>query len=193
MLDMIAQYLPTIGVAIGVAVTWLWAEYRKKKKEDEATIAERERSYTERLEGRLKDREVEIERLSKDLLAARTIDQDPEDVLKNLVDSDIGISWVKRRVSSTEYRMLRVSAGYARILLKDAPEYYDGKSDAEVWGDETAARFLANDEDVHARQEGKHVVEEVKNGRFIGRKFPIYISGRNYIIGIGDFEVVGDV
>ena len=189
MLELLAQHLPILGPPIGVALAWVWTELRKKKKEDALDVVDRERTYSERLEGRLKDRETDIERLSKELLAARvSAHEDPEDVLKSIVDNDVGVSWVKKRVGPNQYRMLRVSLGYAKLLLKDAPESYDGKTDEQIWGAEAAARFTANDEKVHTTQAGMHVTEGVNGGSFVGRKFPLHIAGNNYIVGIGNWE-----
>lgn len=187
MLELLAQYLPVLGPPIGIAIAWIWTEARKKKKEDALDVVDRERTYSERLEGRLKDREADIERLSKELLAARH-NEDPEDVLKSIVDSDVGVSWVKVRLGPKDYRMLRVSLGYAKLLLKDAPESYDGKTDAQIWGAEAAAKFTANDEKVHTTQTGMHVVEKVNGGIFTGRKFPLHVAGKNYIVGIGNWD-----
>lgn len=189
MLELLAQYVPILGPPIGVGLAWIWTEFRKKKKEDAVDVVDRERTYSERLEGRLKDRESDIERLSKDLLAARvSAHEEPEDVLKSIVDNDVGVSWVKKRIGANDYRMLRVSLGYAKLLLKDAPESYDGKTDEQIWGAEAAARFTANDEKVHTTQAGMHVTENVNGGSFVGRKFPLHIAGNNYIVGIGNWE-----
>jgi hypothetical protein len=185
----IGLWVAAIGTPVGGAIAWLWNEMRKAGKERSLSDIERERTYADRLETRLKDREADIERLSKELMTARTADGlGPEEVLRSLIDGDPGISWVKKRISASNYVMVRVSLGYARDLLQGAPEDYDGKRDDQIWPAATAAIFAANDEKVHKSQQGLHVTEEFGTGKFIGRKFPVHMAGNNYVVGIGSYE-----
>jgi len=185
----IGLWIAGVGTPVGASIAWLWNEVRKNAKEKATSDIERERTYADRLENRLRDREADIERLSKELMLARTADGlAPEEVLRSLIDNDPGISWVKKRISASNYIMVRVSAGYARELLHGAPEEYDNKRDDQIWPAALAARFAANDEHVHSNQTGVHVVEELPAGKFIGRKFPVHITGANYVIGIGSYE-----
>jgi hypothetical protein len=185
----------TIATPIGAAVVWIVAERRKYAKETvvrEDTEAERERTFSERVTNRLKTAEETIERLTREIVEERlkhNANLVPVDVLRTIIDNDPGISWVKKRVKSGEYQMVRVSAGYAKIFLKGPPELYDGKSDFDIWPKDIAAEFVANDETVYTTQEGQHVVELTTVGRIIGRKFPVRLSdAQDYIIGIGVYE-----
>jgi len=185
----IGLWIAAIGTPVGGAVAWLWNEMRKAGKEKASSDIERERTYADRLEHRLRDREADIERLSKELMVARTADGlSPEEVLRMFIDNDPGISWVKKRISASNYIMVRVSRGYAVKILHGAPEDYDGKRDDQIWPAAAAAIFAANDEKVHVNQEGAHVTEEFAGGKFIGRKFPVHIAGNNYVVGIGSYE-----
>lgn len=185
----IGLWIAAIGTPIGGAFVWIWNEVRKGGKEKATTDIERERTYADRLETRLRERETDVERLSKELMLARTADGlAPEEVMRSLIDNDPGISWVKKRISASSFIMVRVSCGYAKILLRGAPEDYDGKRDDQIWPAATAAIFGANDELVHTSQNGLHVVEELPEGKFIGRKFPVHIAGNNYVVGIGSYE-----
>ena len=85
--------------------------------------------------------------------------------------------------------MVRVSEGYAKVILSGPAELYDGKSDYDIWPTETAYVFIQNDELVYRTQEGHHLVEPTPHGRFIGRKFPVRLAdGQDYIVGIGVYE-----
>lgn len=185
----IGLWIAAIGTPVGGAVVWLWNELRKAGKEKAASDIERERTYADRLEARLRDREADIERISKELMLSRTADGlAPEEVLRSLIDNDPGISWVKKRISASNYIMVRVSRGYAVSILHGAPEDYDGKRDNQIWPADVAAKFNTNDELVHTTQVGTHVVEVLSDGKFIGRKFPVHIAGSNYVVGIGSYE-----
>jgi hypothetical protein len=185
----IGLWIAALGTPIGGAFVWFWNEVRKNRKEKSSTDIERERTYADRLESRLRDREADVERLSKELMGARTASGvAPEEVLRSLIDNDPGISWVKKRISASNYVMVRVSAGYAKDLLHGAPEDYDGKRDDQIWPAAVAAGFAVNDELAHTGQVGIHVVEILDHGKFIGRKFPVHIAGSNYVVGIGSYE-----
>jgi hypothetical protein len=185
----------TIATPIGAAVVWIVAERRKYKKDAAArdqNEAERERSYAERVTNRLKTAEETIERLTRELVEERlkhNVGLIPADVLKTIVDNDPGLSWVKRRIKEGVYQMVRVSEGYAKVILKGPAELYDGKTDYDIWPNETAFLFVQNDELVYRTQEGHHLVEPTPDGRFVGRKFPVRLSdGQDYIVGIGVYE-----
>jgi hypothetical protein len=159
-----------LATPIGGAIAWIWHETRKAKKEKTLEIvseAERERSYATRLEARLKARDEEIERLMTKLAHY----EDPEDILKSLIDNDPGISYIKKRVGKDNYSIVRISAGYARVL-GEAPEVFDGKDFPSP-----------SDEKVYSSQIGVWVEEPMADGKFVGRKFPLV----SYIVGIGDY------
>lgn len=187
LMSFLVTYVPVLGPPLAIALAWIITERRKAMKEDEKDTSERERTYSDRLENRLKERESDIERLSKEIMALRD-NLSPEDVIKSLIDNDPGISWAKRRVGVGMFVMVRVSSGYAKTLLRGAPEDYDGKRDSDMWPPGQAETFAKNDELVHTQQEGLHVEEPVSNGKFIGRKFPVHIRGNNYVVGIGNYE-----
>lgn len=185
----------TIATPIGAAVAYIVAERRKFKKDAAArdiNEAERERSYAERVTNRLKTAEETIERLTREIVEERLKHNAgliPIDVLKSIVDNDPGVSWVKRRISEGVFHMVRVSDGYAKVILRGPPELYDGKTDYDIWPKEVAYAFSMNDELVYRTQEGHHLVESTPSGRFIGRKFPVRLSdGQDYIVGIGIYE-----
>lgn len=187
----IGLWIAAVGTPIGGAFVWIWNEIRKTGKEKISSDIERERTYADRLESRLRDREADIERLSKELMLSRTADGlSPEEVMRSVIDNDPGISWVKKRISASNYIMVRVSRGYAVTILHGAPEDYDGKRDDQIWPADMAAKFTVNDELVHTTQVGAHVNEELKSGKFIGRKFPVHIAGNNYVVGIGSYEPI---
>lgn len=185
----------TIATPIGGALVWIIAErkkYQKTESERANTEAERERSYADRITNRLKVSEETIERLTLELVEERlkhNVGLVPADVLKTIVDNDPGLSWVKHRIKEGEYRMVRVSDGYAKLFLQGPTGLYDGKSDYEIWPKDIADQFVKNDELVYKTQEGHHIVEPTTEGRFVGRKFPIRLSdGQDYIVGIGVYE-----
>lgn len=82
---------------IGAALAWVWHESRKYKKdlhEKALSEADRERSYSERLEVRLKNREIELEKALTDLMDCR--EGDPKDILESIIYADHGISWAEK-------------------------------------------------------------------------------------------------
>lgn len=192
-LEEIGTYIPIIGVPLAGAIAWVYNEYRKDKKEKSLSDITRERTYADRLEHRLLDREADIERLSKQVMEARTLTgMSPEEVLKDFVNNDPGLSWVKKRVGPYSYTMIRVSKGYAKTFLKGPPEIYDGKTDNDMWPIEVAVMFAQNDEKVYIDQEGIHIVEKTPDGNFVGRKFPVHLEGADYVIGVGGYEPISD-
>ena len=180
---------------VAAAIVYVMNERRKakaEKKKEELDEAERERSYSERLSNRLKSAEETIERITKELTEERLKQNKhlvPSDILRDFIDSDPGVSWVKRRIGDSEFVMIRCSKGYAKIILEGPPELYDGKSDHEIWDKDTAVSFNTTDEQVYKKQEGVHLSEKTPKGTFIGRKFPIRLpDGGDYVVGIGIFE-----
>lgn len=84
---------------LGAAIAWIWHEILKHKKEkalQAVSEADRERSYSERLEARLKAREEELEKVLVELMDLRLSYSDPEDVLKSIIESDTGVSWATK-------------------------------------------------------------------------------------------------
>ena len=85
--------------AIGAAIAWVWHElvkHRKEQREAQISEADRERSYSERLEARLKAREQELEKALIELMDLKLTFQSPEDILTSIIESDHGISWVSK-------------------------------------------------------------------------------------------------
>lgn len=198
-LDQIVTQVLSIATPISAALVYILNERNKakrQKKQDDLDEAERERSYSDRVSNRLKSAEETIERLTKELTEERLRHNKhiiPSDVLRDFIDSDPGVSWVKRRMAENEYIMIRCSKGYAKEILQGPPDIYDGKSDEEIWGKQTADNFNKTDEEVYKHQEGVHLSEHTPKGTFVGRKFPIRLpDGVDYIVGIGIFEKVGE-
>ena len=194
-LDQIITQILSIATPISAALVYIINERQKakrQKKQDDIDEAERERSYSERVSNRLRTAEETIERLTRELTEERLGQNKhviPSDILRDFIDSDPGISWVKRRMAENEYVMIRCSKGYAKEILQGPASLYDGKTDEEIWDKETAAIFVHNDEKVYRQQEGIHLTEKTPKGVFVGRKFPIRLpDGVDYIVGIGIFE-----
>jgi hypothetical protein len=196
-------------VALIAGAVWGgWREIKKTNQDDLAkqderdkSIAERELSYSERLENRVKRLEEQRASLEKDketlqteliqLKLAHAESLEPEEILRQIVDQDPGLMWVKKRISPLNFVMVRVSKGYARAYLGGPQSLYDGKTDAAIWGEEVAALFAETDERVYIKQDGEHVEELVigspsgAEGTFKGRKYPISLPSGDYIVGIG--------
>lgn len=193
--DQIVTQVLSIVTPISAALVYILNERNKakrQKKQDEIDEAERERLYSDRVSNRLKTAEETIERLTRELTQER-IGQNkhiiPADILRDFIDSDPGISWVKRRMTENQYVMIRCSKGYAKEILQGPPDIYDGKSDEEIWGKEVADSFVKTDEQIYKNQEGIHLIEKTPKGVFVGRKFPIRLpDGIDYVVGIGSFE-----
>lgn len=101
---------------LGAAIAWVWHEIVKNKKEralQAISEADRERSYSERIEARLKAREQELEKaLDMNLKLAK-----PEEVLKSIIESDSGISWATKD----------------GILVAKSPNYKDSVGRTFFW------------------------------------------------------------
>lgn len=84
---------------LGAAIAWVWHEITKHKKEkalQAISEADRERSYSERIEARLKAREQELEKVLVELMDLKLTHAEPEEVLKSIIESDSGISWATK-------------------------------------------------------------------------------------------------
>ncbi len=84
---------------LGAAIAWTWHEivkHRKTEAEREISEADRERSYSERLEARLLAREQELEKALIELMNLRLTSQTPEEVLISIINSDHGVSWATK-------------------------------------------------------------------------------------------------
>lgn len=198
-LDQIITQILSIATPISAALVYVLNERQKakrQKKQDDLDEAERERSYSDRVSNRLKTAEETIERLTKELTEERLGQNKhivPSDVLRDFIDSDPGISFIKKRMAENEYIMIRCSKGYAKEILQGPPDIYDNKTDKEIWGKEAADIFAKTDEEVYKKQEGVHLSEKTSKGTFVGRKFPIRLpDGVDYVVGIGIFEKNGE-
>ena len=205
--DLFDEYWPLIVLTVGAA----WGGWREIKKTSEAdqhkrddrdvTIAERELSYSGRLENRIANLEPQRVTLEKDketlqteviqLKLAASDNSDPEDVLRHIVDEDPGIMWIKKRRGPKNFVMLRVSRTYATTYLGGPQNLYDGKTDADLWDKEIADMFTETDEKVYVNQVGEHIEELIigspsgAEGIFKGRKYAISLSSGDYVIGTG--------
>ena len=179
--------------AIGGGIAWIF----KKRKELRVERAEEELTYTGRLEKRLNSLMDENQRILDELIQARAAlagDRiPPNEVLRSIVRADeLGLMWAKERVAEFKFNMVAVSPAYAREFLGGPPEMYEGRRDADIWPEEVAAAFAANDEAAHKTQQTVAVKEKVQGGgtnaagMFIGRKFPVRLGDRDFIIGIGE-------
>lgn len=217
----IADYLlenwPQIAgvlAVIGTAIAWLSAkakEWRKEQREQRAGQREADLSYTEILEDRLKRQELRLK--EKDADVARVTEENiqlrvaatkgktpPADVLRTIIRSDeLGLSWAKKRITDFDFIMVAVSPAYARQFLGGPPEIYEGRRDREIWPEDIAAAFIANDEEVFKTQTGLSVRERVEGSRtnaagwFVGRKFSVRLAdGCDYLVGIGDLYTDDD-
>lgn len=207
--EAISQHWAELGLiagGVGGALTWAY-NFRKKAKADviaeEQSVLQRELSYQERLESRVKEAEQRAERLLTDNInlrveAARK-GTPPSEVLAQVIASDPGIIWAKRREESpngeARYVMLKCSFTFGRIFLGGSPDLYTGKTDYDVWPKDVADAFFANDELAFFSQSGQHVEEPVRgslsgvSGMFIGRKYPVTLQdGHTYLIGTGRWE-----
>jgi len=75
---------------IGAALAWMWHELNKAKKEvKEQAVSDinREKSYSDRLEARLRDREKDLEKALIELMNLRLNSADPEDILKSIIEA----------------------------------------------------------------------------------------------------------
>jgi hypothetical protein len=133
--------------------------------------------------------QMELFELRKEL---SSVYKSPEELLEKIVsECPHYLMWIKKRISKKNYIMVVVNKEYASKLLQNHPDFYKGKSDLDIWGEETAKIFSEHDELVFATQNGIHVEEEVRNslsgisGVFRGVKYPIRIKNDNYIVGIG--------
>jgi len=83
---------------LGAAIAWTWHEIRKAKKDAQETAvseADRERSYSSRLEARLIAREQELEKALIELMNLRLTTQTPEEILISIINSISG-SWASK-------------------------------------------------------------------------------------------------
>lgn len=208
-LDFILARAERVGIFLtflGGGIAWVWAQWRQERKDRAAQkggVLEKELAYTDRVEKRNEMLLADHERLLKELLRAR--EQlagnhiPPEEILRSIVRADeLGLIWVKERVAEFDFVMVAVSPRYARDLLGGPPEIYDGRRDADIWPHDVAATFAANDEATHKMQETIAVKERVEGGgtnaagMFVGRKFPVRIGARDFIMGIGELILDGE-
>jgi hypothetical protein len=186
-----------VGGTISWVVSQIWAS-KKHESSERADFITRVNEYSDRQDIRLKDRDDQIEILTKQLIEARlqisenTTHTPPLEVIKFVVDADIGIMWVKRRVSPNNFVMIRVSRGYAQKYLGGSQEAYDNLPDDRVWPKDLAQAFNNNDEQVYQKQQGIEVNERMYGsatgvtGYFRGRKYPLRVGSFDLVFGIGD-------
>lgn len=194
-----------IIIPIGGGIAWAVNEHRKGRKEKDesrASIVEREQSYSDRLEERLRREQERNEQLSRELIDARLASADkgtpPVDIVRQIIQSDNGISFAKRRVDDGEWRMIRVSNGFAKTFLGGPPEIYDDKPDSAIFPSHQAELYLETDEKVYKTQQGVSMEEPVYDsptgvtGLFRGRKYVLRLpDGTDVLIGTGEFYPEG--
>lgn len=120
-------------------------------------------------------------------------------MIKAVIDADVGLAWANERVGPNQWRMIRVSPGYARLYLGGTSRIYDGKYDTEIWGDALGEIFTKENEQVYASQSGITVRNRVLSdhtgaeGYFVGRKFSLRLdTGEDIVIGSGDHLSLAD-
>tara|TARA_Y100001951_G_C11265397_1_gene255162 strand:- start:31 stop:669 length:639 start_codon:yes stop_codon:yes gene_type:complete len=209
MLEIIISNIVPISTAIvavlttlGGGIAWLKNDMRKTKAELEkaaTSIASREQKYSEVLEKRIDMKDKDLQRISQELIELRIAQAgknvNPEEILKEVVKADnLGIMWVNKRSAERVWTMVGVSKMYAATFLGGPQELYEGRTDHEIFDEETANGFIDNNEKVYKDQEGIRVEETVKSkytgvmGVFKGRKFPIRLpNGNDYIMGVGEW------
>lgn len=126
------------------------------------------------------------------LQAAREADLEMA-FLREMIRSLPGLFWAKWQTKDGEYKMIAVSRDYASLYLGNKNTLlYEGKTDASIWGKETATAFKENDD--RAVNHGKPVwVEEPitspisgVSGRFVGWKWPAQIDDHTIVCGMGE-------
>lgn len=195
-----------VGGGVAAALIWLrkfLKDIRSDARANSDALDERERAWSERVEERLIAANQKNERLTEENIqlrieAARK-GTPPVDVLKAMIMADPGIIWAKVREfddgGKSRYRMVLCSFTFCRIFLTGGPEQYENKLDSEIWPEDIARTFQANDELTYLKQRGIDVREPVRGspsgivGTFVGRKFPLSLpDGKDYIIGTGVLE-----
>jgi hypothetical protein len=194
-------WIVPLSTVVGSAVTWIASQVWAAKKHESSERSEfvtRMNEYSDRQDIRIKDRDEQIENLTKELIQARlqlsekTTHTPPLEVIKSVIDADIGVMWVKRRVSEYRFAMIRVSKGYAQKYLGGSPEVYDNLFDEQIWPKEIAEAFAQSDELVYKLQDGVEICEKISgsptkiDGLFRGRKYPMRVGVFDLIIGIGE-------
>jgi len=202
-------YISAGTTAAGAVGAWFVSQMfavRKIESSERNELLTRIHQYSERQDDRLRERDDQIEKLTKDLIESRFRVAEisktnvlPIDVVKAVIDADVGLAWANERVGPDLWRMVRVSPGYARLYLGGTSRIYDGKYDAEIWGDELGLIFTQENEHVYASQTGITVRNRVHSehtgaeGYFIGRKFSLRLStGEDIVMGSGDHLSLAD-
>lgn len=173
---------------LALAAAWIYTQIKSKKTEDnkeKIDIADRERQYSERTEARLRKAQEELENVMKEL----GTQEKPEVVLKEVVDKDPGLMFIKKRVAPKVFVYLKVSPGFAVTYLGGPSEIIENNSENLLgWN------FAESDENIFTSQTGRVIREAVYSpltgvkGTFVGRKFPLVFGTNHYIVGVGDHE-----
>lgn len=176
-----------IGLVLGGGGLGFYFNYlisnRKTDQDEFKLLIETWREDNERLRQREHQNSLEIKKLSDELSNLKN-----KLVMLESAHFDLPLpQWLK----DTDGTMLSVNAEYENIFL--APMHlkatdYIGKSDDEIWGEETAYHFRETDKKVYRSKKPHHVIEIIPDGnggtvRYEIFKYPRY-SG-NVIIGIG--------
>lgn len=111
--------------------------------------------------------------------------------LKEFTVSFPGLLWIKKRLDDGTWSMYSLSRTYAEAYLGRSPDYYVGKTDAEIWGDDAAAIFKKGDDAAYERGVAVQVEEPLtspytgKTGTFKGWKWTLKIDDEIYSCGYG--------
>lgn len=119
------------------------------------------------------------------------------DITPDLIRSYPGYAWIKRWESTDRtYSMVHLSERYVDELLGPRFLDYIGRTDFDIWPQETAAVFYQNDERVRRADEAI-IVEEAfvspltgKHGKFEGVKWAFTSGGSLYLAGMGKGTVL---
>lgn len=119
------------------------------------------------------------------------------DITPDMIRTYPGYAWVKRwEPAERVYPMLYLSERYVDDLLGPRFLDYIGKTDFDIWPQETAALFYANDERVRRASEALIVEEPFvspltrKRGVFEGVKWAFNSGGSLYVAGMGKGKVL---
>lgn len=200
---------PVASTAAAGAVAWVTANWRAKKLEEGKTAA-----VIEALRERAHQTEMELGQIRAVLSAATglkfeqiTLSMVQEMVhrqsvtvqeLETFILTMPRLMWIKRREAEGRFRMVQVSQVYADKYLGGVAASYTGRTDAEVWPEDVAAEFAANDERAHRSGDVVEIDEKVYSvmtgvrGRFVGVKWSFRLGPDSYVCGLGVHKTPDD-
>ncbi|MFS4469104.1 PAS domain-containing protein [Maribacter sp. 2210JD10-5] len=167
---------------------------RKQDESEFATLVKEYKEIVENNKADLVELRNEVKEIRKDLTEAKLENQQLRNQLMIFESSNTDVPlpiWLK----DTDGKMLFVNPEYERALLNPigkSSEDYIGKTDVDVWGEETGKQFQAHDKKVMRSKKPMEFVERWKgmNGaEYEGRiiKYPRFLN--RTVIGIGGIVV----